>query len=98
LKFRNRWDWTSEDEEWALSGDVTYDQRRSEFEELNLMLRQRLHKWDFRIFFQSIRDRESRIHFTFNLIDYPSKALGFSGNTSEQDVDFESDETGKYTP
>lgn len=98
LKFRNRWDWTSANEEWGLSGDVTYDQQRREFEELNLMLRQRLHKWDFRIFFQTIRDRESRIYFTFNLIDYSSKAIGFSGNPSEQEVDFESGETEEYVP
>ncbi len=98
LKFRNQWTWTSQDDEWGLRGDATYDERRSELEELNIMLRQRFHKWDFRIFFQTIRDRESRIFFTFNLIDYPSKAIGLSGNPSEQEVDFESGETQEFTP
>jgi lipopolysaccharide assembly outer membrane protein LptD (OstA) len=98
LKIRNRWDWTSQDREWGIGGDVTYDQRRSEFEELNVMLRKRLHKWDFRVFFRTIRDRESRVYLTFNLIDYPSKAIGFSGEPSEQEVDFESGETQEYTP
>lgn len=98
MKLTNGWTWESENRQWGARGDVIYDQGRTEFEEINLMLRKRLHKWDFRVYFQTIRDRERKIFFTFNLIDYPSQALGLSADIANPGVDFERGETSEYTP
>lgn len=98
MKLTNGWAWESENDQWGTRGDVVYDQRRTEFEEINFMLRKRLHKWDFRLYFQTIRDRETKVFFTFNLTDYPSQVVGLSADLANPGVDFERGEASEYTP
>lgn len=89
LKLKNQFQWRGSNNQWGLRGDVVYDNPAEELEETNLMLYKRLHRWEMRLFYRQIEDRDRQIWLTFNLLSFPSKAVGLEANLDDQGLGFE---------
>lgn len=89
VKLKNQLHWESSDDQWEFRSNLVYDQGQTELEAINTMVRKRLHKWDMRVYFESIEDREWSTWVTFNLTDYPSRALGFVGQETTEEFDLD---------
>ncbi|MFB6346682.1 MAG: hypothetical protein ABEK50_13065 [bacterium] len=89
LKLENNFEWTSPGGNWALQGDVTYDRPSAEVEDSRFTLYRRMHQWEMRLSFHQIEERSRSVWFTFNLVEFPNRAVGFIGDVDDEEYEFE---------
>ncbi len=79
--------WTPRHDKWRFRSDLVYDLEKEQFDETRLKVYRQLHCWEMRVMYRELKDRDRQVWLAFNLVDYPSRALGFERNIGRDGYD-----------
>ena len=79
--------WTPRHDRWRFRSDLVYDIEKEQLDETRLKVYRQLHCWEMRVMYREIKDRDRQVWLAFNLVDYPSRALGFERNIGRDGYD-----------
>lgn len=88
-KLETSLDWLSPAENWRWRGEVTYNLKTEEYDELKFLVKRQLHCWDMRLMYREILNRDRQFWVMFTLGAYPSRGLGLQQDVSRSSIDFE---------
>ncbi|GEM_PF-6588094 len=85
--FRHDFDWSIVEDHWRVRGDVTYNLKGSEFDEMTFLLDRNLHCWDMQLMYRQLRSDDRQIWVMFTLADYPDRGVGLERHLDRDEID-----------
>ncbi|MGM0380375.1 MAG: LptA/OstA family protein [bacterium] len=83
----HHFNWSPAGDRWRFRSDLLWSRQKDQLEETRFKLYRQLHCWEMRIIYRELKDHDRQLWLTFNLVDYPRRALGVERNIGQNNYD-----------